>query len=755
MVNNRFRRGIHIQFAGRRYSIERRLLGGDLQIKDATTGECRNVPEMELVNALFNGHLEFYDDPKDCAGTQQRGVKTLVDDMAMLNDDDLRKKEAKRRYAYVQKIEASNLDSLTRANLEPLIEEVYETIKDSTKPYWKTVLYRWFFPYLASGKDVRVLVPSYKARGNRRRKFAGTRKCKGGKFYRKEKEKAIEVADIVNEVIDEEYLTPQRLSVQDVYDILDARISEINKFRDAGDQLPIPHKSSVYHAISKFDEYEKDTARYGKRYADHKHRCNKQGPRPTRPLERVELDHTTLDLFVVDQEARLPLGRPTVTAAVDKYSKSNLGIHVGFDHPGYVSVMQCLLHAIRPKTYIKTLYPCVKNDWEAYGIPELVVVDNGREFYSEDFDDACRQLGIATLYSPVKIPHYKASIERYFGTHNRRLLHKLPGTTFSNIMERKDYDPEKNAVISFEEFMKILHIWIVDIYHQSIHRGIKDIPARVWKEGIIKFPPALPQRQEDLRILLGHVEHRIIGPSGIELFNLFYNCGDLAPLRRGSKGKKFALKVNTADLSVIYVYDDRRDIYIPAPAVDQEYTNGLSLWQHRVITNYARKFVQQHVDIEALRRARKRIQEIVDQEWGERRRGGTRTRMARWNGIRQPDYDAALQTSGDEQVIEANKPLFAQNHQTSPLRGISNIGESALFKTVESDGGIVPSITDSQRPASTIEWPAKKENGNAHESHQLLREQTKSSEGISSLRKEDDLDMTGYNASFTLPIREV
>ncbi len=35
------------------------------------------------------------------------------------------------------------------------------------------------------------------------------------------------------------------------------------------------------------------------------------GPRAQRPLERVELDHTVLDLIVVDEEDRLPIGRPT------------------------------------------------------------------------------------------------------------------------------------------------------------------------------------------------------------------------------------------------------------------------------------------------------------------------------------------------------------------------------------------------------------------------------------------------------------
>jgi putative transposase len=43
-----------------------------------------------------------------------------------------------------------------------------------------------------------------------------------------------------------------------------------------------------------------------------------QGPRPERPNERWELDHTLLDVVVIDEEDGLPIGRPTLTAVRDK-----------------------------------------------------------------------------------------------------------------------------------------------------------------------------------------------------------------------------------------------------------------------------------------------------------------------------------------------------------------------------------------------------------------------------------------------------
>jgi putative transposase len=61
------------------------------------------------------------------------------------------------------------------------------------------------------------------------------------------------------------------------------------------------------------------------------------------------------------------------------------------------------------------------------------------------------------------------------------LLHQIPGTTFSNVAAKWDYDPKKNALISMDDLERILPNWIVDVYHQSIHRGIKDVPTRRWE----------------------------------------------------------------------------------------------------------------------------------------------------------------------------------------------------------------------------------------------------------------------------------
>jgi putative transposase len=760
MFSYRFRRGMHIEFRGREYVIEQRLPNGDIKLRDIAFDESEPKTHKELLDALFDGQLEFLGHGRTISSIQRKRVKSFVDDITMLENTDPRKIEFKRRLPYIKQILAANLSTFNAATLEPIIGRVHKEIKDiKGKPFWKTVYYHWFVPFIISGGDVRSFVPLYKRRGNRKRKFTGSQKRKGQKFTETERRKAEEVAAVVSEVIDEEFMNEQRLSVAEVYDRVDQRIADINKFRDANDQLPIPHQDSIYDIISKMDEYEKDKARYGKLYAEQKHEQRKPGPRTTRPLERVEIDHTKLDLFIIDTETKLPVGRPTITVIIDKYSRMILGFHVSFDPPGYLSVMLCLLHAIMPKKYVETDFPSVENNWSTYGIPEQIIVDNAPEFYSEDFEDACLQLGILITYSPVKHPWYKASIERFFGTQNQRLLHNQPGTTFSNIIAKGDYDPKKNALISFEAFMEMLHIWIIDVYAQDFHRGLGDIPACVWEKGINEFPPTLPRCKHDLRVLVGQVEHRKISSSGIKLFNLTYNDDRLASLRRELKGKKAKLKLNPDDLSIIYVNNPKDDSYIPVLAEDQEYTKGLSLWQHEVIQNYVRKSIRSRINRDSLRRAKKKIQAIVNREWVQVNKSITKVKMARWKRRHQ---GAILQMSGKPEESstatnqsEPREKMILMKAAPSPIKGISAVGNAlALLKdsNVSDDKPIVRATGHTSTVRKNRTRLRTKQASDNSPALPNSRDEEQMFNSTSIISQADELNMAGFKGSYDLPV---
>ncbi|MET0752748.1 MAG: Mu transposase C-terminal domain-containing protein, partial [Pyrinomonadaceae bacterium] len=527
------------------------------------------------------------------------------------------RKEALRRYRYISEIINRNIKIITEKNVLPVIKDVAQKINDLKPPSFITV-YRWYRRFIASSHDIRSLVPSITHRGNRQNKLSDNA------------DKARAVQEIIDDEINVFYLTMERPSVPELHSRIVVRIDDDNQYRSIYEKLSAPHLTTIYDNLKKLDPYFVDVKRYGKRYADQKHKVVKHRDRPKRALEEVQMDHTPTDLMVVDNEVGLPIGRATFSMAIDAATDSVHGFYLSFYPPNYVSVMNCLLHGIQPKTYIKEFFPKIKNDWNVYGVPETLIVDNGPEFYSRDFEDACLQLGIVIQYHPPRNPNYKGMIERFFRTLNQKLLHHQPGTTFSNIFDRKDYDPKKNAVISLSTLIELIHIFIVDEYQQEIHEGIIDIPSRKWKNLTALYPPLLPSRGTEINILLGAIDHRTVSKKGIAWNRLQYNSDELGLIRRKlKKGQKVAFKYNPLDISIIYVADPSNDQYITVPALWQEYAAGLTLWQHTIIQRYNRIQLKKEYDFVSICRAKELIRQIVREEWLKRGKTGNRQRLAK------------------------------------------------------------------------------------------------------------------------------
>ena len=756
MTRNWFRKGQTLVLAGRECVIENRLTSGDLQLRDAATSACFAKSYDDLVNALFDGQLVIPGEITGESHVERRAKALLTADFTQLPQ--AWREEAKRRHRYVTEIRRRNITARTPETLRPLISNVAKSINDMAPPSWRT-LCRWYRRFVSSGENVRTLVPLVCNRGNKKRRVQP------------------QVIEIIERVIDQEYLRPQRITVATVYETIVLRVADENRFRPPGmEKLKAPDRATVYREVAKLDPYEKMAARFGKRIADLKFKALKLGVRPTRPLERVEIDHTKLDLFVVDPDRGIPIGRPWLTSAIDVCSKSVVGFYMGFTPPSYLSVMQCLRHAVAPKSYVKARYPSVVNRWDAHGLPETVVVDNGKEFHSTHFEDACLQLGILVQYAPIKLAWYKGCVERYFGTLNRRLLHQQPGTTFSNIFDKGDYDPKANAIIPIHTLHEILHVWIVDDYHRREHRGLRGIPAVAWEEGIASYPPALPPRREELEVLLGMIEERVVSASGVEIHGLLYNDDGLALLRRGmGTGERVRVKYDPTDLSLIHVFDASQGAFIPVPAVDQKYTQNLTLYQHEVIKSFARGRIKEKVSVVDLALARQTVEEIVKRGWAETKKSATRQKMARF--LSHGEIDSAKTLPEPAVAIEATPIVALDARQSRALVGHGNVAGMGVSSLTAGSSDVdgredVRERSDSLPPARGAAGaddgagamePTKEARVNKRRRAQAKRAKSAKlaaeapgtgarPEGFPG--NDDGLDTTGWDADFDLPTKE-
>ena len=163
----------------------------------------------------------------------------------------------------------------------------------------------------------------------------------------------------------------------------------------------------------------------------------------------------------------------------------------------------------------------------------------------------------------------------------------------------------------------------------------------------------------------------MIHPYGIEFASLRYNGDELLSLRTRLKGKPAKIKYHPADLSCLYVYDPYEERYLRVPALAQEYTQGLSLWKHRVIRQAVLE-TQDRVDLEALGKAKRKIQQIVE-AGRQRKRQATRSRIARWDTAGKPSRQAA------ERETEAKAPLLVSDPAPAPCaaftRGCCQLGD--------------------------------------------------------------------------------
>ncbi|WP_446037926.1 hypothetical protein, partial [Streptomyces sp. SID1143] len=186
---------------------------------------------------------------------------------------------------------------------------------------------------------------------------------------------------------------------------------------------------AFYNRIKKLPAYQVMKSRKGSYIADVEFKAIASHKPPSRIMERVEIDHTPLDLLLLDDDLLVPLGRPSLTLLIDAYSHCVVGFNLNFNQPSYESVRNALLSSISKKDYVKNKYPSIEHEWPCYGKPETLVVDNGVEFWSASLAQSCLELGINIQYNPVRKPWLKPMIERMFGIINRKLLEPIPGKT--------------------------------------------------------------------------------------------------------------------------------------------------------------------------------------------------------------------------------------------------------------------------------------------------------------------------------------
>jgi putative transposase len=320
----------------------------------------------------------------------------------------------------------------------------------------------------------------------------------------------------------------------------------------------------------------------------------------TRPNAVWQIDHSPADVILVDADSRAPIGRPWVTLVIDVASRVVTGLYVSLDPPSVVSVGMALQHAILPKDEALAERG-ISAEWPAFGLPELVHTDNGSDFRSRAFARACSNLGIETDLRPVGAPRYGGHIERLIGSVMSE-MHLLPGTTFSNVAARGDYDSDAAAVMTIDEFEVWLWRFVAGDYNRRIHASLSAPPLETWRRLCAEqaITPRQPLDPESLAVAFLPRISRTITRQGISFHHVRYYEPFLGPLL-DSGLRRVELAYDPRDLSRLLVET-------PQGVRALRYRNlarpPMSLWELRAARRRLRAEGRAQVDEAALFAAR-------------------------------------------------------------------------------------------------------------------------------------------------------
>lgn len=345
---------------------------------------------------------------------------------------------------------------------------------------------------------------------------------------------APEVSAVVDECV-KKYASSLRPKMRDIYEDVEAQLHKLNCANLTRPTKLYVSSTAVRRRIHRLDPLTRDHKRLGFDRAFRKYTPIGKGLVTELALERVEIDDWEVDLMALLETSRgwkslspkerqaVPRIRCTVTAVIDVATRAIVGLSVSPSSPSTASSRTALLRVMLDKDELAKAAGA-KSSWPMMGRPLNVVSDGGSAFLGE-FDKTIGASGICRLL-PEKDPRKRGTIESFFRT-LKRVCRYFAGQTFSNVVEKGDYNSEAMASLTFEQLETAIVRYVVDIYHHQAHKGLAGrTPFAVWKEAAGKgvYPP--PDR-EQLALAFGIRVKRKLSKQGVRFLDLHYNSEEL------------------------------------------------------------------------------------------------------------------------------------------------------------------------------------------------------------------------------------
>jgi len=427
-----------------------------------------------------------------------------------------------------------------------------------------------------------------------------------------------EVDEIINNVIEEFYLTSLKPNPKKTHERIASYCHSA--------QLPIPCLNTIRNRLHKISE-RKLALKRGNKNAIKQYLPLEHGGYPDyiKPMHAIQIDHTPVDVILVDDTYRAELGRPYITLAIDVWSRMITGYYISFEKPSYMATSMAIIQSVLPKDEILKNYN-LKSKWPIYGIPQFIHLDNAREFRGNNLKRVCSDYNMNIIWRPVGKSHFGGHIERLIGTINQD-IHILKGTTKSNIQHKGDYDSQKESTMTLSDFKEWLAVLVIEKYHNTIHSAIEMTPLEKYHEGVFGSDTQAPkglapiiEDKERFKINMLPGKGRTIQRDGIKIDTIVYYHPILESFIKQkdpndrTKSREFSFRVDPRDISKIYFYHPDEKEFYEIPYSNPSFP-AVSVWEYRVAKNYLKNQHEKTYDQYEIFAAIERLRNIASESY--------------------------------------------------------------------------------------------------------------------------------------------
>lgn len=479
-----------------------------------------------------------------------------------------------------------------------------EVLVLSNAPTWKTFK-RDYDKYLESGRNQVVFVPAHHGPGRRT-----IIQCPESELF--------------HQKMAREYLSRQRHTVGQVHAIYCAELQRENdKRREQGKNSLIEFSlTKTKNAIKRFGAFEVMAARDGELAALKYFRDVKASYQVERPGSQIEIDEWKGDLITLLVKtgvwSHLPAAfistlppklRVCVTVAIDVATRYVTGLTVTPD-PSSEAVTKVLEMTMTDKSDLSRMVGA-QTPWSGFVLPDLVSMDNGSPFLSEQFITGAQSIGVTVVRQPAGDPARRPFIERLFGTIGPLITQFFDGRTFRSVEEKADYKSEEYATLMMDEFARIIIFAICDIYHRSRHEGLGgNTPHNEWVEASssfdIKYPPSRLKRVA----AFGYPRKATIQKDGIVVLGVTYRDERLNALRRRIGQKPIDVLYDpTYACHVLVKAKDEKEYFAVKNSLGLDETVSFMEWLAVMKTERARIIEKTKEDLVVMRAGMCRLRE--------------------------------------------------------------------------------------------------------------------------------------------------